>query len=544
MRGRFGNNLFKIFITVFPLLTVALIAILTYQDILGCFFTGMDAISLIDTCRINSFSDIFRIFTEPGLNAIPDALNFHRWYRPISVLSYSMDYYMWKLDPFGYHLTDLILHCLVSVLVFMIVKFLANGRQTIAWLGAIIFTTHPLLVETVPANVRRMDILSTLFVLLSILSFFKYYSMKSRGRIYYLFSVLFYLIAIGAKEIAIILPPLVFSYVMISYFLDNKSIRAGLVQSLSKCSPYLIVTLIYFSMRIYVLGGIGGYAERPHGILEISKVLIEILSRYFIVLIYPVDFLKFGTSVSSLSPVAVQIFVILVFGLAFIRGSYHSEKIVKYFVEINHLKAAAFLLIWLFLPLCVYMATLISGRYYLYISTIPFSALLSILLIESYISLVQKIRKGGFGTIHGKLSSVRVSAIIFTSTFVISGSLLLYSPLIKTYGEWKDSGEISDLLFGRIAETLPTLPDNADIYIYDFPDGIASYGNKIPYAKEVEYPAGYSIKSWLDLNFPNNSTKKIVIKSKKTIMAYRDKLSLTVTNDYYKDNIVMFTVEF
>lgn len=544
MRGRFGNHLVKTFITVFPLLTVALIAILTYQDILGYFFTGMDAVSLIDTCRINSFSDIFRIFTEPGLNAIPDALNFHRWYRPISVLSYSMDYYMWKLDPFGYHLTDLILHCLVSLLVFLVIKFLANGRQTIAWLGAIIFTTHPLLVETVPANVRRMDILSTLFVLLSILSFFKYYSMKSHGRIYYLFSVLFYLIAIGAKEIAIILPPLIFSYVMISYFLENKSIRAGLVQSLSKCSPYLMVTLIYFSMRLYVLGGIGGYAERPHGILEISKVLIEILSRYFIVLIYPVDFLKFDTSVSFIPPIAVQIFVIVVLGLAFITGWYHQGKIKKYLTETNHLKAAAFLLIWLFLPLCVYMVTLISGRYYLYISTIPFSALISILLIDSFISLVQKINKGGFRTIPVILSSVSVSAIIFTITVVISCSLLLYSPLIKTYGEWRDSGEISDLLFGGIAETLPTLPVNAVLYLYDFPDGIASYGNKIPYAKEVEYPAGYSIKSWLDLNFPNNSTKKVVIKSKKTIIAYRDKLSLTVMNDYYIDNTVIFTVNF
>ena len=91
-------------------LSIALIAFLTYRDILGYFFTATDTLTLIDTSQIRSFRDIVRIFTEPLMNGTIFIVDGGKFYRPISVLSYSLEYSIWQLDPFGYHLSYLILH--------------------------------------------------------------------------------------------------------------------------------------------------------------------------------------------------------------------------------------------------------------------------------------------------------------------------------------------------------------------------------------------------------------------------------------------------
>ena len=90
-------------------LSIVIIAYLTYRDMLGYFFTAQDSTTLIDTGRVRSFRDVLRIFNEPLMNGTTLTL-LSIFYRPIATLSYSLDYAIWGLDPFGYHLTDLILH--------------------------------------------------------------------------------------------------------------------------------------------------------------------------------------------------------------------------------------------------------------------------------------------------------------------------------------------------------------------------------------------------------------------------------------------------
>ncbi len=618
-------------------LSIALIAFLTYRDILGYFFTGIDTMALIDSGRIQSFGDVIRIFNEPLGSNTPMLERVQKCYRPISTLSYSLDYSIWKLNPFGYHLTNLILHILVSILVFFFIRFLTSGKQVTALLGALIFTTHPVLVEGIPATIRRFDTITTLFVLLSILLFLKYFSTAFRKRGYLLFSIFFYILALGAKEIAVILPFLIFTYLITISFSDEEPFKDRIFQSVKICLPYFILTFIYLAWRTYILQGIGGYVKEASGAANISQLLIEIGINYFIVLPYPVDFLRLNSLFSPFSGAFKQIgflvalsgfFIFLLFykqaifkiinnnkgiiktlkillaavvilslitilvyplvspyinhsiqqaydgkGLKFLTdemedrdsypvefyfyrardlilrlslislffsticliGIHRSDAIKRQLISSANGKLIAFLLIWMILPLGIYLIAQISGRYYLYIAVVPFSAILSIMLVESFQTAIQKIRENSSSC----LSFFNSKVLSFIMVAGLSISLLAYSPLVRTYGGWKDSGDIQQMFLNKLLEILPELPDDAVLHIYNFPNGISSYEAKIPHAREVTYLNYYNIESWLNLNYPSNRMD-VVIHSKTKLAVPPNNLDLELTHG--KDNNVVINV--
>jgi hypothetical protein len=83
-------------------------------------------------------------------------------YVPLTLLSFSLDYSIWGLNPFGYHLTNLVLHVANTGLVFVMVLRLV-GAMWPALVSALLFGVHPLHVESVAWVSERKDVLSTLF---------------------------------------------------------------------------------------------------------------------------------------------------------------------------------------------------------------------------------------------------------------------------------------------------------------------------------------------------------------------------------------------
>ena len=624
-------------VTSFMVLSIALIAFLTYKDILGYFFTGSDSLTLIDTSRIQSFRDIVRIFTRPLMHGT-GFVELGRYYRPITALSYSLDYCIWRLNPFGYHLTDLILHVLVSVLVFFLIRFLTNGKQITAWLGAVIFTTHPILVESVPVTSRRQDIMAALFLLLSLLLFLKHLSASSRKRGRLLFSLLFYVLALGVKEIAIILPFLIFTYLMTFSFSTEESFKGRMVQSVKGSLPYLMMALIVFAWRIYVLQGLGGYVTTK---MIVSP--IKVIKGYFVDLLYPVDFLSLlfspfpsilGQIASLIALLALFIFS-LFYGRALLGIAGHSDrKVVRALIKvllativassligilayplispyINQLiqqayygegprfltdamegrhalpveyyfykardlilkslfpllffsticligihegnkikgffntargKSVFFSLIWLSLPLGIYSLARTFDHRYMYISVIPFSVILSIMLVESVQSTIRGIMRRKSHSLDSSYRSSLISyAVIGFITAGLLVSLLAYSPLVRTYGEWEDSGKISSMFLHKLSEVVTELPNDAIIHVHNLPIRISSYKAKVPHARSVVYLRDYSIKSWLDLNHPNNRMEVVIHNRPRPAVCPSD-LDLEVKRE--EDNDVVIVVRF
>ena len=93
-------------------------------------------------------------------------------YHPLTWLSFGMDYIVWGMNPFGYHLTNLILHALNAVL-FYFLCFTLLSRAPPAALAALLFSLHPLRVESVAWAVERRDVLSSFFFLATMLTWLK-----------------------------------------------------------------------------------------------------------------------------------------------------------------------------------------------------------------------------------------------------------------------------------------------------------------------------------------------------------------------------------
>ena len=100
-------------------------------------------------------------------------------YQPLSWVTFGLDYLLWGMKPFGYHLTSLILHAVNAVLVYFLAYRLLTLALSVtavevlllrisAGLAALIFAIHPLRVESVAWATERRDVLSSLFLLLTI----------------------------------------------------------------------------------------------------------------------------------------------------------------------------------------------------------------------------------------------------------------------------------------------------------------------------------------------------------------------------------------
>jgi len=100
-------------------------------------------------------------------------------YQPLSWVTMGMDSLIWGMNPFGYHLTNVVLHSINALLFyFLCVRLLVLAvRSSLpereifisAGFAALFFAVHPLRVESVAWLSDRHDILSCLFYLLAIL---------------------------------------------------------------------------------------------------------------------------------------------------------------------------------------------------------------------------------------------------------------------------------------------------------------------------------------------------------------------------------------
>ena len=120
-------------------------------------------------------------------------------------------------------------------------------------------------------------------------------------------------------------------------------------------------------------------------------------------------------------------------------------------------------------------------------------------------------------------------------------SLLAYSPLVRSYGEWKDSAEISSKILHRFTQVVDELPNDAVVEVFNLPERIASYETTIPHVKTPSYLADYSIKSWLDLHRPANRVT-VLVSSRSKPESYPRDLDLEVRKG--ENNNVEVTVSF
>ena len=99
----------------------------------------------------------------------PVAFNWH----PLTVLSHMLDCQLFGLQPWGHHLTSMLLHAVNTALVFLLLHRLTRARWR-SLLVAALFGLHPLHVESVAWVAERKDVLSACFGLLALVFYARY----------------------------------------------------------------------------------------------------------------------------------------------------------------------------------------------------------------------------------------------------------------------------------------------------------------------------------------------------------------------------------
>ena len=99
-------------------------------------------------------------------------------WHPLTWLSHMLDCQLYGLKPAGHHLTNLLLHVVNTVLLFILLRRLTGAVGRSAFVAAL-FALHPLHVESVAWVSERKDVLSALFFMLTLWAYARYAECKA-----------------------------------------------------------------------------------------------------------------------------------------------------------------------------------------------------------------------------------------------------------------------------------------------------------------------------------------------------------------------------
>ena len=212
-----------------------LLAFLSFLPVLGNGFVNWD-----DQAYITD-NPLIKQLSLKGMKNI--FFSFHvGLYKPLVLLSFALEYHFFKLNPFIYHLDNLLLHLLNALLVFWFIYRLSL-KLPVAFLSAVFFAIHPLRVESVAWVVERKDMLYGLFLLLSLISYL-YYIDKGQRQKYYNLSVAGFFLSLLAKPAGLMLP---FALLTLDWFRKRKLN----LQTFKEKIPYLVLSLLAVGLNSY-----------------------------------------------------------------------------------------------------------------------------------------------------------------------------------------------------------------------------------------------------------------------------------------------------
>lgn len=260
-----------------PLFFIALIIVIIFSNSLKSDFAWDDKYLIINNPHIKDFTYLPKIFSTQLYEGGGMESNF---YRPLQSLSFAIDYSIWKLNPFGYHLTSLLLHVFNSALVYLIILAISSSPY-MAFIAASLFGITPAISSTTFYIPARSDLLMALFLLLSILFFIRYKDNK-KG-VFYIISIIAFTSALLCKEMAIMLPLLL----LIIGTLPPTGWSKGSPRRWIWLLPYLVISAIYIGLRVTILN----FAKGSNPIVDLSfpatlPLWVRLLTDFKIIFLY------------------------------------------------------------------------------------------------------------------------------------------------------------------------------------------------------------------------------------------------------------------
>ncbi len=267
-----------------------------------------DDVLILDRQDYLTFSNIGKIFSNTVFGEGRD-----QFCRPVLNLTFLIEKYLYGTKPFGYHLTNLLLHLFSVFSLFLFLTLRYDKKKT--FILCLLFACHPAIVQAVAWIPGRNDSLLALFIILSCCFFVKYTENTKSG---YLFGYLFcFVLALLTKETAIVLP--------LFYFLFLLYKKKDVKQIIVNVTILSLIILIYFFYRKYVLSGQYS-ATFKEMFTNFYTALVPATSKYVANIFFPVKLSVFPAllKVNYLLCTAS----VLVFVLLFIKLKRYDLKIV------------------------------------------------------------------------------------------------------------------------------------------------------------------------------------------------------------------------
>ncbi len=224
------------------------------------------------SCDFINFDDPYYVMENPGIRILDRQFflesfttSYLGWWMPLTWLSYAIDYHFWGLNPFGYHLTNILLHAMNSGLVVLIADLVlkrwrvadlcptkvgSQASTTNDWiypmtllLAAVLWGAHPLRVESVAWVTERKDVLNGFFSLGSVMAYLIYADRRDAGRAaahFYISSLLLFLLSLMAKPVSVVIPAMLL--VMDWYPLKRIS-RDNFLKICAEKLPFIVISI-------------------------------------------------------------------------------------------------------------------------------------------------------------------------------------------------------------------------------------------------------------------------------------------------------------
>jgi len=259
-------------------------------------FLWDDEEQIVNNEIVHSIGNIFKLFKGSTFNTGGNNSLQGIYYKPILNVSYSLLYSIFGAESFFFHLFQVSLHILNSILILKIFNFIFKERVKInnkiciysSFIISLIFLTHPINVESV-AYISALQ--ETLFLFWGALGFYLLLIRKSKRftnlseYLYLAIISVCLLMGILSKESGILFIIITGIY---SIIFESKSYSIKLILSL------FITFLVYLFMRFIIAGVALNSSEGLSPIMrvDLSSRLIcipKIIFLYFKTYLYPKD---------------------------------------------------------------------------------------------------------------------------------------------------------------------------------------------------------------------------------------------------------------
>ena len=264
--------------------SLSLITLVLYCGTLSFEFVWDDGPQIVNNPIIRSWHNLLRVF---GSDLWYHVARHQVYYRPLFVAWSILNYSLFGLHSWGWHLGSVLVHVGAVAAVFWLACRLKLEYWTAA-LAALIFALHPVHIEAVAWVSAASDPMVTMFFVLSFVAFLKTREPETKNKtVWRIVSLALLFCALLTKEMAVTFTGLVAIYAWLRPADPDKPAVRRAYEAAIAALPYMGVTLVYVLLRTHALHSASQF-DPQHGMAQIALTLPSVLAFYLQKLVAPV----------------------------------------------------------------------------------------------------------------------------------------------------------------------------------------------------------------------------------------------------------------